>query len=205
MKLKLPTVTIWASMHSKDEAYFERTLRVLRYINRIIEPADIVFFSHIPTKEFTWFESHTHNSLDWRWMIPVLVREKVMSDYNLQIHEDGFPIDINQWTPEFLNYDYIGSPWPDKSVGNGGFNLQSKRFNWLSGGLVASDELPDVKVCRTFRKALEDMDMQYAPFDIASRFGCEFPGFKDIPHFGFHGQSPHGDYAKAWKILEATE
>jgi hypothetical protein len=71
------------------------------------------------------------------------------TDYALIIQEDGFIINPDCWTDDFLNYDYIGAPWilplDDFSyrdafgnivrVGNGGFSLRSKKL------LSIADEL----------------------------------------------------------------
>lgn len=60
------------------------------------------------------------------------------SDHFLIIQYDGFPINIDKWTNEFLKYDYIGAPWffflnnfkiYPHLVGNGGFSLRS--FNLI--------------------------------------------------------------------------
>jgi hypothetical protein len=80
----------------------------------------------------------------------------VDSDYIILIQSDGFIINPNVWDNDFLNYDYIGGPWPIELlrgsykyiklvrdiehqtqflsknagglVGNGGFTLRSKRL-----------------------------------------------------------------------------
>ena len=41
---------------------------------------------------------------------------------------DGFPININKWTDEFLDYDYIGLSDQENSIMNGGFSLRSKEL-----------------------------------------------------------------------------
>lgn len=62
----------------------------------------------------------------------------VDTDFNLIIHPDGFAINKEAWTDEFLNYDYIGAPriWdipapgshPNFVIGNGGFSLRSRKL-----------------------------------------------------------------------------
>ena len=51
-----------------------------------------------------------------------------VEDYNLIIHADGFAVNPEAWTDEFLNYDYIGARWGDGVVGNGGFCLRSRKL-----------------------------------------------------------------------------
>ena len=41
---------------------------------------------------------------------------------------------------EFLQYDYVGAPWPDRQVGNGGFSLRRK-----SKMLELIDKVPFIK------------------------------------------------------------
>ena len=66
----------------------------------------------------------------------------IETEFALIIQDDGFVTGPNQWRKEFLDYDYIGAPWPlptdDFSyrdpfgnlirVGNGGFSLRSKKI-----------------------------------------------------------------------------
>ena len=57
--------------------------------------------------------------------------EVVTTDYNLIIQYDGYAVNKDAWTDQFLNYDYIGAVWPyfsKNKVGNGGFCLRSKKL-----------------------------------------------------------------------------
>src|ERR1043165_5068689 len=36
----------------------------------------------------------------------------IETDYALLIHSDCFVINPRCWNPDWLNYDYIGAPWP---------------------------------------------------------------------------------------------
>jgi hypothetical protein len=57
-----------------------------------------------------------------------LCPEICIEDFNLIIHADGFAVNSEAWTSEFLNYDYIGARWGDGIVGNGGFCLRSRKL-----------------------------------------------------------------------------
>ena len=59
------------------------------------------------------------------------------TDFVLITQADGFIINPHKWTDIFLEYDYIGAPFPDEPqygftgdtrVGNGGFSLRSKKL-----------------------------------------------------------------------------
>ena len=51
-------------------------------------------------------------------------------EHVLIVQWDGFILDGKCWNPRFLDFDYIGAPWPDaaRTVGNGGFSLRSRRL-----------------------------------------------------------------------------
>lgn len=61
-----------------------------------------------------------------------IMPEIVDTDFNVINHYDGFAVNKNAWTDDFLTYDYIGAIWPfypvDANVGNGGFSLRSKKL-----------------------------------------------------------------------------
>ena len=60
----------------------------------------------------------------------------VDTDFCLVFQDDGFILNPELWSADFLKYDYIGAPWPlyigwptvGSQVGNGGFSLRSKRL-----------------------------------------------------------------------------
>lgn len=61
----------------------------------------------------------------------------IHTDFCLLIQWDGFILDGERWKDEFLQYDYIGSPWnlptnAKNNIGNGGFSLRSKKFLEMS-------------------------------------------------------------------------
>lgn len=110
----------------------------------------------------------------------------------LLIQHDGFVMRPFSWTDEFLRYDYIGAPWRDGVVGNGGFSLRSKKFCKLTSRLIGEDgnyAPGDVFVCREHRYILEFAGANFAPEAIARRFSWElddkYPAFEN--QFGFHG------------------
>lgn len=124
----------------------------------------------------------------------------------LLVHHDGFVTNPNLWNDEFLNYDYIGAPWPYSetayltdlgehvSVGNGGFCLRSKRLLELPTKLG----LPlqhrdgfyndDGNFCVYYRDTFIKNGIVYAPIDVAAMFSTEtfIPGITR-ESFGFHG------------------
>lgn len=116
----------------------------------------------------------------------------IRSPHVLVTQWDGFVVDPAAWSPDFLDFDYLGAVWPDqpagRSVGNGGFSLRSRRP--LDAGMdprIADAHPEDQVLCRTWRGPLErDYGVRYAPPALARRFAFENeePG---APTFGFHG------------------
>ena len=109
----------------------------------------------------------------------------------LCVQWDGYVLDPTRWDPAFLDYDYIGAPWPHFAdgmrVGNGGFSLRSRRLVEACAALPISSEPEDVAICRTHRRLLEErFGLRFAPEEVAQGFAYE----RMTPtggEFGFHG------------------
>ncbi len=116
----------------------------------------------------------------------------VTTSHALCVQWDGFVLDAKAWSSDFLDYDYIGAPWPHfddaQIVGNGGFSLRSSKLLKAVATLVRDvDEAEDVAICRTWRAVLEECaDIRFASPEIASRFSYE-RGRASSKTFGFHG------------------
>ena len=110
----------------------------------------------------------------------------------LVVQWDGYVLDPGRWDPRFLDYDYIGAPWPQFSdgltVGNGGFSLRSRRLlEQVAADSFAVLHPEDVAICRNWRSQLEAQGgLRFASPAIAARFSAERSG--DVGEtFGFHG------------------
>lgn len=110
----------------------------------------------------------------------------------LVVQWDGFVLDAEAWQPEFLQYDYIGAPWPrvpgERGVGNGGFSLRSRRLlDALADPRLVVSHPEDVCICQVNRDRLEQgHGIHFAPRALAERFAYERARVKH-PTFGFHG------------------
>jgi Protein of unknown function (DUF5672) len=122
--------------------------------------------------------------------------DHVRGTHVLIVQWDGFVSDVTRWTPEFLEYDYLGAPWKqgpnDWLVGNGGFSLRSMRLMRAlqTPALQAQWHHPeDVCIGQTLRATLEQAHgIRFPPNALASRFAFE----NQVPTqgattFGFHG------------------
>lgn len=159
--------------------------------------------------------------LDWKDYNKFVLRELVhwMGLYNEQFTHacifqyDGFVKNPSQFLNEFLDYDYIGAPFPiappklehflreddtQVDVGNGGFSLRSK--NLLLAVSELANELPennafineDGIICKIMYRSLMARGMVFADRSLAARFSVEdFETELEYGEvsFGFHGKS----------------
>lgn len=117
--------------------------------------------------------------------------QHIATSHALCIQWDGFVLDGTAWDPSFLDYDYVGAPWPHfndgHNVGNGGFSLRSRRLLEACRTLPFGDyPMEDVLICREWRPQLERQGIRFAPESIARRFSFERMAPKG-GEFGFHG------------------
>ena len=125
-----------------------------------------------------------------RFMLHKLAGE-IGTSHALCIQWDGFILDGANWNPAFLDYDYIGAPWPHfrdgHNVGNGGFSLRSRRLLDACAGLPFEvRHAEDIVISRLCRPLLEQQGLRFAPESLARQFAYERsrPSGRE---FGFHG------------------
>lgn len=136
----------------------------------------------------------------------------INTDFALIIQDDGFVINPNKWNDKFLNFDYIGAPFPIPNpsdnisyrdpfgnlvrVGNGGFSLRSKKLLELPTkldlewkpyfGYYNEDGFFAVHNKHLF----EENGCKFAPVEIAAEFSHEKQTNETVGiiPFGFHGK-----------------
>ena len=134
------------------------------------------------------------------------------TSYCLIVQADGFIVNADLWKEEFLEFDYVGAPWPDKvqvnpgnwflhleknRVGNGGFSLRSRKlvettakinFNSLKFPIKSED----IIICHYLYKEMIDNGIRFAPPKLAAQFSIEsldnLYGQDINSVFGFHGK-----------------
>lgn len=192
-KLSLPTVTLCAV----SSVNLDATLSALR------ASLDQINFAHCRL-----FTDRAPRAVDPRIQIVRIPRIRSADDYSSFIIEeladhvktdhclivqwDGFILDASQWKPEFLNYDYVGAPWPKfgtgEDVGNGGFSLRSRRLlEACRDPEFVRGDAEDVAICQVNRRLLEgEHGLCFADRKVAEHFAFE----RNVPAnrtFGFHG------------------
>ena len=128
-----------------------------------------------------------YNDLLWNF-----VPKEIKTSHALIMQYDGWVLNGSLWKNDWLQYDYIGAPWPwireGSNVGNGGFSLRSVRLmKFLAEN---AEKFPvrtpeDAVLCREYRPALEQLGFVWAPLSAAREFSFEREGWR--PTFGFHG------------------
>lgn len=212
--IDLPNLTIFSMVWKDDSKWIIKVGRVLRYCLHIMRPAKAILFTHnrIATDRSYPFEVVQIPELNWQSfnifvnrIVPTFIR----SEFAMSVHEDGFPLDVSLWDPRFLEYDYIGAPWDDGMVGNGGFNIESKRLMDLKQTMPLTEEdfrtPSDRLICTTRKAYLEERGVRFAPRELALKFSTEQVG-RNQPSFGFHGRGPSAEkYRQGWATINSMQ
>ena len=191
-------------------------------ITRVYWFSDIDFPDTIDVP-VTWIKIDTikvYNE-DYSHITLKMCPEICVEEHNLIIHPDGFAVNREAWTDEFLEYDYIGACWGDGTVGNGGFCLRSRKLYdaFISIGVKNSTNdyqdymndsfyyvitetgekfIPeDNIICKVHREKLEkEYNIKFAPLHIANQFSIE-RNYSSVwlgKSLGFHGKHGVADY-----------
>jgi len=136
----------------------------------------------------------------------------VNTTHCLVIQADGFVLNPYKWQKEFLKYDYIGAPWPEKlklepgnhilemkknRVGNGGFSLRSKKLLEETtkidfDNLTFPSFSEDMVICHFMYEEMIAAGIEFPTPELAAQFSVESPeaAFGQSPKtsFGFHGK-----------------
>jgi len=137
----------------------------------------------------------------------------ITDDFCLNVQHDSTIIDSNKWTDQYLNYDYIGAPWPmhiiqatdmvagridniPNVVGNGGFSLRTRKFVEESAKLGWEHKNEDLNICVFNYDRMTQAGIRFAPPELAAQFSVEHPTpyryfarnmLISYESFGFHG------------------
>lgn len=192
--LYLPNVTLIALGTTNVEGMY----RALEYSQRGIQWGAVKLITEIPCPTID----------DWNHAIIFDLRRYVDTDFCMLVHPDGFVVNPESWRPEFLNYDYIGAPWPYPTdnysyrtpdgeivrVGNS-VSIRSKKmldlpfeleFAWRS--YFGNTNEDGFLTCHN-RRILQHFGCKFAPIEVAKYFSreMEIPENQDVESpFAFH-------------------
>lgn len=144
---------------------------------------------------------------DWNRIIIYELHKYVETEFCLLVHADGYVINPYSWRDEFLEYDYVGAPWPLPKdsysyrspygsivrVGNS-VSLRSKKILELPSKLnlpwksYYGNTNEDGFLCVHNKEVLESHGIRFAPLEVAKLFSREheIPENKGINTFAFH-------------------
>lgn len=205
-KLKLPEVTL-VLIDNLDYELSELSMKdTLKHVDfedvhiwsdkKLNVPGATHFPLPIPLRNM-----HDHSCISWYHMW-----KPIKTSHFLLVQWDSWVIDPNMWTDEFLEYDYLGTPWwhaDGMNVGSGGFTLRSVRLHKYIAEHPSDYPLidpEDITLSRIHRPNLElnaDFKWPRHEFDaLAQQFGFEVNrggcvggmlySAPRIRHFGFH-------------------
>jgi glycosyltransferase involved in cell wall biosynthesis len=207
-KIKLSNVTLVA-LATRN---VEETLQALIYSCRDIEFGSVKLLSHFtpyglePYINFSRIEK-IKSIDDWSYKVIYDLNSYIDTEFALLVHADGFVVNSSSWKNEFLEYDYIGAPWPLPTdnfsyrdvnseivrVGNS-VSLRSKRLLELPIKLrlpwepYCGSYNEDGFICVKNKHIYEAYGMRFAPLDVAKYFSHEvmIPEVQGINPFVFH-------------------
>ena len=205
-KIELPQITLVSVTSVK----VQDTIRSIEKSCEGIEFGDVKLLTSDPVTSDK-FKVIPIEKIDYEQYSKFIVydlHKHIDTEFALIVQHDGFVTGPNQWRDDFLNYDYIGAPWPFPTddfsyrdpfgnlirVGNGGFSLRSKKLlslpteldlEWKSYfGFFNEDGF---FTCHN-RHLFEKEGCVFAPIEIAKYFSHEtrIPEIERIVPFGFH-------------------
>ena len=213
-KLELKNVTLVAMTSVNIRA----TIQAMRYSRRGSRFGDAVLITDkkpfgLPKSIRYSHTSRLNNIDDFNYKMVYELGDHIHTDFALIVHADGFVVHPENWRDEFLDYDYIGAPWPlppegdtttyrDKDgnicrVGNSA-GIRSKRLmdfpkknNIPWEGEYAYGKMwffEDGFICCKIRHLLEAEGMRIAPLEVAKYYAHEkmIPEIEGIVPFAFH-------------------
>lgn len=194
--ISLPNLTLFAIDGGRGQELIRLALRDT--LEQITPTRTLVFSCDLEFWRFHNFEtvsipkcSSAKEATKIMWYV---IPSWISTPFMMHVEWDGWVIDASAWQPEFLDYDYIGAPWPwhpeGSNVGNG-LGIRSLR---LMEHLRLTHGVPEFKfpdreddwICREARPKLEKSGFKFAPAALARAFSWE-RGPQPGPTFMFHG------------------
>lgn len=205
--IKLENVTLLAISSNRADG----NIAALNHCMKLIEFKAVKFLSHKKPQDLPQgidfeFCPEIKSIYNFDCYAFLELGKHINTSHMLMVQDHAYILRPNLWDDAWLNYDFIGAPWPERPdfisvstgemvrVGNGGFSLRSKRLLDLPKRLmlpVVSDRgytNDDGLINSFYRKIFLENGIKYAPVEVAAKFSYEnpIPENKDIYPFGFH-------------------
>jgi len=208
--MKLKNITLVAVSGLELEAH----VKALEYSSRSISFGRVLLLAPqnpFPGKmsyDFVKINSFA-NVGEWGGFVCFELHKYIDTDYIILVHSDGFVVNPLAWDQAFLQYDYIGAPWPLSKIkghfvdANGNNVRVGNSVSLRSAKLLRAPSLLGLKwntenqlghlnedgfLCAHNKVFLESKGFKFAPFDLACHFSREepLPENKGIAPFAFH-------------------
>jgi hypothetical protein len=196
-KLELPNITL---VMIETLVHKLAALTVQDCLDKV-EFGEVLIFSDVAwdTPGRT-YKVHGFNKIGWETFRWYEAPKYITTSHGLFVEWDAGIFDPTMWKDEYLEYDYIGAPWPpnwhtdkfnDRNVGNGGFSLRSKRLlDYLyehRADFPVTTDVGDALFCWVYRPRLEQAGFKWAPAELALDFAFEIVRRSEHSrHFGYH-------------------
>ena len=191
------------------------TIKAIEFSCRGIKFGSVKLISDIRPDNLPEYIQHEYtkkmNNIDeWNYSAIYELGKHIDTEFAMLIHDDGFIINPNSWRDEFLEYDYIGAPWP---MPNDNFSFRDINGNLIRVGnsvSIRSKRLIDLPVelnlewkafhgyynedgyiCVNYRHIYLEHGMKFADIDVAKYFSIEsqIPENEGIIPFAFHNKN----------------
>jgi len=190
----------------------EATVKAIEYSTRGLHFEEVILFANYnpspANKGYDYVEIEKFDTVgDWGKFIVFELYKYLSTKHMILIHADGFIVNPEAWVDTFLDYDYIGAPWPIPKdnfsyrdiwgniirVGNS-VSLRSHKLLKMPSDLNLPWEddhgffHEDGFLCVKNRHILQKNGIKYAPLQVACKFSHEklIPETKGIKPFAFH-------------------
>jgi hypothetical protein len=206
--LNLENITLVALTSVK----LENTVKALMHSSKDINFNCVKLISHevpknLPSQIQHEFCPKMSNIDEWNYAAIYELPKYINTEFCILIHDDGFIVNSDSWRSEFLEYDYIGAPWP---MPNDDFSYRDKYNNIIRVGNSVSlrskrlIDLPiklnlefkpfhgynneDGFICVNYRHKYIENNIKFADINIAKYFSHEtmIPEIVGIKPFAFH-------------------
>ena len=195
MKTKIPADLVTINCNNVEEG-----IKALNFSSRDIEFENIILFTDKNVKgDFNKIDIDEIKGVSQYNDFILNLNQFINSQYVLIVQDDGHVLSPEKWTNDFLNYDYIGAPWPNNKkwnkrwdkyekkyrdkikqhskenrIGNGGFSLRSKKFLEYSSIFSSTEILAEDIFLNLYNYDLAiDFDIKYPDLDLAINFSYE--------------------------------
>jgi len=227
-KLELPNITLIAA----TSVEIEQHQIALKISSQNIGFGAVKLLSSLsPKKKYSDIEYVSippMNMSDQNQLLMRGLHKYFETSHCLYVQADSFVVNADLWKEEFLEFDYIGAPWPNKiqlnpnlvlhleknTVGNGGFSLRSHKlakttakidFNSLKFPLKSED----IIICHYLYKEMLNNGIRFAPPELAAKFSMENVNHlhgQDVNSvFGFHGRHLRDYFLKKYMLLQSID